>query len=243
MPIQSTITADSLLGMLRGSSAKTSPAAPAPAAAPGASGDIPSIVKGAARRYGVPEDLALRMTGAESSGNANAQNSSSSAGGLYQFLDKTWNNMGGSPGKKYDPVENADVGSRYTRQNIDALHRKLGRDITYGEAYAAHMFGDGVSKMIAKSPSSAPIESGLSKFNSPDQVDRIMQSNPNLRGKTVGQVMQGLESKVGQGVIPRPAKLSDASEDVPQDTQVASADEYRNAWESPDQDQEQDNIA
>lgn len=204
------------------------------------SGDVKAIVSSAARKYGVPEDLALRITGAESSGRANAQNKSSSAGGLYQIIDDTWSRMGGKPGKKYDPTENADVGSRFTRQNIDTLHNRLGRDITYGEAYAAHMFGDGVSSMLAHAPKSASIERGLSTFHDRQGVQRIMRSNPNLRGKTVGQVMQDLESKVGTGVIPRGVRTSDASDDVPQSERVAQADtSYEDAWIDDDQDQQQ----
>ena len=198
----------------------------------GSGGDVKQIVSTAARKYGVPEDLALRITGAESSGRANAQNKSSSAGGLYQIIDDTWSRMGGKPGKKYDPTENADVGSRFTRQNIDTLHNRLGRDITYGEAYAAHMFGDGVSSMLARAPKSAPIERGLSTFNDRGQVQRIMRANPNLRGKTVGQVMQDLETKVGRGVIPRATKVSDASDEIPQTQQLAQADDdsYESSW-------------
>lgn len=240
MPIDFNITADSLSQFLKSKGGKPA-AAPASAAPPDQSsaGDVKSIVSSAARKHGVPEDLALRMTGAESTYNPSAQNQRSSAGGLYQMIDSTWKSMGGTPGNKYDPRENADVGSRYVRTNIDALHNRLGRDITYGETYAAHMFGSGVANMLSRAPMNAPIEQGLSTFESRSRVQQILSQNPNLRGKTVGQVMQELESKVGRGVIRRPSQISDAADTIPQDMQLASADEYQQAWD----DQDQENIA
>jgi len=46
-----------------------------------------------------------------------------------------------------------------------------------------------------------PIEHGLRMFNSEKFVPIIMQQNPNLRGKTVGQVMGSLREKMGEGQV------------------------------------------
>lgn len=69
------------------------PAAPAPAApapAPAASGDIESIIRAAAARWGANPDQLLRVAWCESRYNPLAYNSSSGASGLFQFIPSTW---------------------------------------------------------------------------------------------------------------------------------------------------------
>ena len=181
-----------------GASGPASP--PSPIAAP-ASG-IADVVRAAAEKNGVPVDLALRISGAESANRPDARNSKSTAGGLFQLLDSTYEGMGGQPGKKLDPEVNADIGTRLIRSNMDSLSRALGRAPTYGEIYAAHFFGPGVAKMIQTSGRDTPIEQGLAAFERPERVQAVIDANPQLRGKTVGQVLDSLGGKVGDGSAP-----------------------------------------
>jgi murein DD-endopeptidase MepM/ murein hydrolase activator NlpD len=138
------------------------------------------------------------MAGAESSYNAAITNKTgSTAKGLFQFIDKTWEGMGGKPGEQFDPYKNADLGTKYIKNNIDHLRKALGRDPAYHEVYAAHFFGPGVSKMLHNINLSASIEAGLAKFHNAAGVALVMRLNPNLRKKTVGQVIEDLKKKVG----------------------------------------------
>lgn len=206
----------------------------------GSYGDIKRIISGAAKTHGVPEDLLHNMAGSESSYKANVSNKTgSSAKGLFQFIDSTWKGMGGKPGEQFIPEKNADLGAKYVRQNIDTLRDKLGRDPSYGEVYAAHYFGPGVATMLNRANPNAPIERGLSTFNDPQQVQRIMRQNPNLRGKTVRQVMDDLHKKVGNKTVGRDlraeAAIGDEEIGMPP-TQLAQADDsYEAAWLDDDQ--------
>lgn len=202
--------------------------------------DVKEIISGAAKKHGVPEDLLHNIANAESSLKSNAANPKSSAKGLFQFVDTTWRGMGGRPGEQADPIKNADFGAQYTRQNVDTLRSKLGRDPTYGEVYAAHHFGPGVAKMLNRASPNAPIESGLSTFNSPQQVRAIMRQNPQLRGKTVGQVLNSLDQKVGNKPVGSglraDAMIGEESGQEP--VQLAQADDsYEAAWLDDDQQQ------
>jgi hypothetical protein len=141
------------------------------------------------------------LASAESSGRPDAKNPRSTAKGVYQFIDSTWEQMGGTPGNQYDPKENIELGARFIRQNAETLKRSLGRDPSYGEVYAAHYFGPGVAKMLAGASPDTPITEGLGMFNSPMGVDRIIKANPNLQGKTVGEVLSSLEGKAGSGIV------------------------------------------
>ena len=162
---------------------------------------ISDLIQNAAGRYNLPPDLMQNIAGAESSGRSDAANPRSSAKGIYQFIDPTWESLGGTPGNQFDPQENVELGAKYIRQNVDKLRDDLGRNPTYAETYAAHYFGPGVSKMIANASPEDPIEVGLAMFNSPKTVDRILQSNPNLQDKTVGEVIASLEGKAGEGIV------------------------------------------
>jgi hypothetical protein len=203
----------------------------------GGGGDVKQIISSAAKTHGVPEDLLHNIAGSESSYKANVSNKTgSSAKGLFQFIDSTWKGMGGRPGEQFIPEKNADLGAKYVKQNIETLRGNLRRDPTYGEVYAAHYFGPGVSKMLNRANPSAPIERGLSTFNSPDKVRAIMQQNPNLRGKSVGEVLESLHKKAGYKTVGSGGKqaLADGAGDegLEQPTQMASADAYGDAWDN-----------
>ena len=162
---------------------------------------ISGLLQSSADKYNVPPELLSSIAQAESGGRADAQNPRSSAGGVFQFIDDTWSQLGGTKGGKNNPEENIDLGAKYTRQNSEYLKSQLGRDPSYAEVYAAHHFGPGVVKMLQNADSREPIESGLSRFNSPQSVDRILQQNPYLQGKTVGDLLASLESKAGEGIV------------------------------------------
>ena len=184
----------SIQGMLPNQKAEAPPAAPA-------EGGLSGLLSSAATKYGVPAALLSRVAGSESSGKADAANPRSSAKGVFQFTDSTWKGMGGKPGEQFNPEANVDLGAKYIRQNAEHLKKTLGRDPNYHEVYAAHMFGPGVSRMLNKANPKDPIERGLAMFESPQMVKKILKANPNLRGKTVGQVLEGLQSKTGQGIV------------------------------------------
>jgi soluble lytic murein transglycosylase-like protein len=166
-----------------------------------AQGGLSGLLSSAATKYGVPADLLARISGAESSGKATAANPRSSAKGIFQFTDSTWRGMGGKPGEQFNPEANVDLGAKYVRQNAEHLKKTLGRDPNFHEVYAAHMFGPGVSRMLNKANPKDPIERGLSMFQSSDMVKKVMRANPNLRGKSVGEVLDSLQSKTGQGIV------------------------------------------
>jgi soluble lytic murein transglycosylase-like protein len=166
-----------------------------------AQGGLSGLLSSAASKYGVPPALLGRISGAESGGKTDAANPRSSAKGVFQFTDSTWKGMGGKPGEQFNPEANVDLGAKYIRQNAEHLKKTLGRDPSYHEVYAAHMFGPGVSRMLNKANPKDPIERGLSLFESPAMVKKIMKANPNLRGKSVGEVLDTLETKTGQGIV------------------------------------------
>ncbi len=160
---------------------------------------VQEIVAEAAKRNGVPVDLALRVAQIESSMNPDAGSKSSSAKGLFGIISSTWVSLGGKPGEENDPYKNADLGTKYLKMNSDSLKRRLGRDVGADEVYASHFFGPGVAPMLAAKDKigSKSIEEGMKLFSSDAHIKKVMSQNPHLRGKTVSQVMDMFRAKVG----------------------------------------------
>lgn len=172
--------------------------APRNAAAPG--DGINSLIEKYAAKHGVPVDLARNIAMAESGGSFNSKDPRSSARGPFGMIESTWKSLGGTSENRNDPEANVDLGIKLIKQNAESMKGSLGKNPSYGDVYAAHHFGTGVSKMLAKADPNESIESGLSRFESPGRIKTIMSSNPHLRGKTVGEVESMLNKKGGEGV-------------------------------------------
>jgi hypothetical protein len=112
--------------------------------------DIHSIISEAFKRRGLDPSVGLRIGAIESRLNPNARNPSSSAGGLFQFIDSTAANYGLT--NKFDPVASSDAAARLTADNAKALRLALGRDATPGELYLAHQQGAGGATKLLQNP-------------------------------------------------------------------------------------------
>jgi hypothetical protein len=105
-----------------------------------------------------PSSYLNRVQQTESGGNPNAQNPSSSASGLYQFTDPTWNSMvkkygartGITSDMKNNPQAQQVFAELLTQENAQALRQTLGREPSEGELYLAHFAGAGGAKRLLK---------------------------------------------------------------------------------------------
>jgi hypothetical protein len=166
--------------------------------------ELSDKIRAAAQAKGIDPDTALRIARAESSLSPSAQAKTSSAGGLFQVVDKTWKEFGGAPGKKLDADENIRVGTDIIAKNAQTLKAFLQRDPRPAELYAAHYFGPTGARNFLSADPATPIVDILGKS--------VVKANPNLQGKNVGQVLAQLETKMGG----KPAPAQQAS--VPRET-------------------------
>jgi hypothetical protein len=144
-----------------------------PAISPAEQG-IPSNVTAAVRyasgKAGVDFSYLLAKAAAESGFQADAKSRTSSATGLFQFVEETWLDMIGQHGAKYGLVHYADalkdgtadremkerilalresprlsalMAAEYTRANQTVLDREVGGEIGDTELYMAHFLGAG----------------------------------------------------------------------------------------------------
>lgn len=131
---------------------------------------IVNSVRSAARRTGVDFAYLMEKAAAESSFDTDAQAATSSARGLYQFIDQTWIDMVKAHGADYglgayasaiedgtldagararllayrdDPRLSAAMAAEYTCDNAGRLEAELGRKAEPTDLYLAHFLGGG----------------------------------------------------------------------------------------------------
>jgi len=150
--------------------------------------DLIEKIRAAAQAKGVDPEVAVSIARAESGFDPNAKAKSSTAAGLFQILNNTWSGNKGAPGKQFDPDENIRVGTDIISKNVQSLKGFLGRDPSPKEVYAAHYFGaTGAQKFLTAAPDT-PAKQLFS--------EKVLAANPNLQGKTAGQVLAQLEGKL-----------------------------------------------
>lgn len=161
--------------------------------------ELSDKIRAAAQAKGIDPEVALRIASAESAMKSTAQAGKSTAGGLFQVVDKTWKEFGGAPGKKYDADENIRVGTDIIAKNTQTLKSFLQRDPRPAEVYAAHYFGPTGAKNFLSAQPGTPMADIFSK--------EVILANPNLKGKTTDQVMASLEKKMGSSPAPKAAPV------------------------------------
>lgn len=110
---------------------------------------LQSRVAVAAQAQGVDAPTALAVMGLESRGKANAQNPNSSANGLFQIIDSTWEELGG--GDRNDEATQIRNGVAYLAKVKAQMKSSTGLDPSPAEIYMGHMLGPkgGLSLMTA----------------------------------------------------------------------------------------------
>jgi len=113
----------------------------------GATPHVTGAIRQAARTTGASFDYLLATAQIESNLNPVARASTSSAQGLYQFIDQTW--LGTMKRSGANPRVSAMMAGAYASSNAAQLTDGLGRAPSEGELYIAHFLGsDGASRLI-----------------------------------------------------------------------------------------------
>ncbi len=110
----------------------------------------------------VMADFLRHTMSAESGCNNNARSSSSSACGLFQFLDGTWETMVRrhpnelTAGGRSDPRQQCIAGVYYAQENAASL-RSHNHEVTAGNLYLCHFLGSGGANTVLSADPNAPI--------------------------------------------------------------------------------------
>lgn len=161
------------------------------------------IIVGAAKIVGFDPVIGATTAAVESKFDPKAGAGTSSAKGLFQFIDETWQTMLDRYGKTYgiapntspyDARANAILGMRYLKNNYEYLKHKVpGRPIDDVSLYAAHFLGPYGAKQLLTAPLTAPSSTVVSA-KSIRANKSVFYENGALR--TVGGVLSELDHRL-----------------------------------------------
>lgn len=146
------------------------------------------------------DDYYDRVAFVESSNNPKAKSKTSSAAGLFQFTEDTWNEYVKKMGKRYslddrfDPNKALEVMKFKTQDISNRLKQTLKRDPNHTEKYMAHFMGvSGARKFLQASPFD-PVD----KVATPAQLkaNRSVFFDKDGNPKTVLEVFEFFEDKL-----------------------------------------------
>lgn len=139
---------------------------------------------------------------AESGNNPYAKSKTSSAAGGFQFIERTWMEQVGKYDLPYtlkdrtDPEKSRDVANRYSTENLERARKELGRDPSYSELYAYHIWPSKAGKLL-KADDNQPAAEMFSKAITRANKEIFYQKEGRrLVPRTVGEVKQILERKM-----------------------------------------------
>lgn len=122
------------------------------------------VISDVARETGADAGFLKALGFAESNMNPTARAKTSSAGGLYQFTDPTWNDnmrrygaLYGIQGlDKFDVRASTYLAAKNAKDNYDAVERVIGRSPNYAEQYSAWVLGRGGGPRFLKALAMSP---------------------------------------------------------------------------------------
>jgi hypothetical protein len=159
------------------------------------------MIVAVSKMVGVDPGLMATMAALESNFQGSVKASSSSASGLYQFIDATWKTMLGKYGAKYgldpntpptDPRANALIGAEYIRENAEKLEKGLGRKPTDTDIYLAHFLGPNGALKFLSSNGSANAATIMPKAANANKSIFFADGRP----RTISQVYAEIDRRV-----------------------------------------------
>lgn len=163
---------------------------------------ITDVITAAAKKVGVDQGLMMAMARQESGFRPNADAKTSSAKGLYQFINSTWADMVARYADQYpelnagpyDPQASATAGALFIKENAEVL-KKAGIALNASNLYTAHFLGAGGARKLLGAGSDVIAADIL-----PDAAaaNKGIFFDKNGRARTVGEVEALMYDKIGR---------------------------------------------
>ncbi|MGB7408576.1 MAG: transglycosylase SLT domain-containing protein [Pontixanthobacter sp.] len=181
--------------------------------------DPRNAIADAARRTGTDFDYLLAQAKLESGLNPNAKARTSSASGLFQFIDSTWIDTIGKHGSalglgaattgasrsqimalRFDPHASSLMAGALANDNRAILSGVLGREPDHAELYMAHFLGAGGASKFLRQLQQDPEISAAAILPAPAAANRAIFYNSGGAARSVGDVMEVMRGKMARAI-------------------------------------------
>lgn len=161
---------------------------------------LEAAIEEGSKKTGMDPNMMKAFAAVESSMNPNAAARGTSAKGLYQFLDGTWNEQIRKNGKKYgfeanasrfDPFTSTVIAGEYLKTNLNGL-KSVKKDTNIVDAYLTHFLGPGGARTFLSADPNA---------SAADVMPSAAKANTNIfynggKPRTISEVYQFLKDKI-----------------------------------------------
>lgn len=167
----------------------------------------------ASSRTGVDFSYLVQQANVESSFDPKAKADSSSATGLYQFIDSTWMQMVNRYGEDYgldtdkmsrkeilslrnDPKASSFMAAAFASENEKQLKENWGGKVGSTELYLAHFLGAGGASSFLKARDDNPLQAAADQFPGAARANRtVFYDQETGRPRTMEEVYQFFDKK------------------------------------------------
>lgn len=158
------------------------------------------------KKYGVSQKLLTNIANAESALGKQTKNPNSSATGVYQFTQGTWEDMVKKYGQETgitekdinDPEANIVMGALFIKDNKENVKKILGRNPSQEEVYMAHFLGnDGVKKLFKNYGE----KNAVTLFPEQAKVNKDKFYDANGRPRTTKELYQALSDYYRKKIV------------------------------------------
>lgn len=193
------------------------------------SAEVDAALKAVAAKTEIDYQTLYALAGTESSFRSDAKASTSSATGLGQFLDSTWDyltqkrfpQLGYTREDRTDPYKSATVAALYLTDIKASLKRALGRDPSIGDKYLAYFMGPSGAIRFIKALKKNPSAIAAKLFPGPAKANRnlffngkvpltLQQTYDKITGKIQKYYTAALD-RTGETVASAPVSASSGS--------------------------------
>jgi len=202
----------------------------------GASSAVVSAIQGASARTGVSFDYLMNKAQQESSFDPKAKASTSSATGLFQFIDSTWISAVKNYGSQFgignlssqissdgsiadpqakaqimklreDPAMASNMVAAMTKDNANYLESSLGGKVGQTDLYMAHFLGLGGADKFLHARQENAMQPAANLFPAAANANRNVFYDASGRKKTVEEVYQFFAKKMDPASAGNPVTL------------------------------------
>lgn len=160
-------------------------------------GEVYNAIRNAEIEYDLPRGYLFAIAAQESTFNPNAKAPTSSAKGLFQFIDSTGAAYGLNGSNVFNPDANANAAGAFTRDNMNAIRGVISREPTGTDLYFAHFLGAGGAKsFLGKMEANPNGKPALDGFGKQAAANQWVFYNRNGTPKTYRQIYSDFDNKI-----------------------------------------------